>query len=41
MYLDKALKMDPTYVEAVYILVDILAKQQQYDYGIELWVPQE
>ena len=35
-YLEKAMKLDPTYLEAVYIMADIHDQQQHYDKGIEL-----
>lgn len=35
-YLEKALKMDPFYLEAVYIMCDILSQEQDYDRGIAL-----
>ena len=37
-YLEKAMKLDPTYLEAVYIMTEILAQQQQFEQGIQLWV---
>ena len=38
VYLEKAIKMDNTYLDAVYILADILGQQQKYQKGIELYV---
>ncbi|PVD31331.1 hypothetical protein C0Q70_06743 [Pomacea canaliculata] len=38
-YLEKALKMDPFYLEAVYIMCDILSQEQDYDRGIALLDP--
>ncbi len=35
-YLERAIKLDPSYLEGVYIMADILAQQQHYDKGIEL-----
>ena len=35
-YLEKAIKMDPSYLEAVYIMADVLSQQHHYDKGIEL-----
>ena len=37
-YSEKAIKLDPNYLEPVYIMADILGHQQQYDKGIELCV---
>lgn len=34
--LEKAIKMDTSYLEPVYIMADILAQQHHYDKGIEL-----
>ncbi|CAH1801460.1 unnamed protein product [Owenia fusiformis] len=35
-YLEKAMKLDSTYLEAVFTMVEIHQKQQQWDKGIEL-----
>lgn len=35
-YLEKAMKLDPSFLEAVYIMVEILGQEQQYDKGIEI-----
>ncbi|XP_074641940.1 anaphase-promoting complex subunit 7-like isoform X2 [Tubulanus polymorphus] len=35
-YLEKAMRLDPTYLEAVYVMADILSTQQQCDAGIAL-----
>ncbi|XP_060074596.1 anaphase-promoting complex subunit 7-like [Ylistrum balloti] len=35
-YLEKAMKMDPNFLEPVYIMADILTREHQYDKGIEL-----
>ncbi|KAJ8311986.1 hypothetical protein KUTeg_009359 [Tegillarca granosa] len=35
-YLEKAMKMDPNFLEPVYIMAEILAKEHQYVKGIEL-----
>lgn len=35
-YLEKAMKLDPSFLEAVYIMVEILGQEQQYDKGIEM-----
>lgn len=35
-YLEKAMKLDPSFLEAVYIMVEILGQEQQYDRGIEM-----
>ena len=35
-YLETAMKMDSTHMQAVYHMADILAQQQHYDKGIEL-----
>lgn len=35
-YLEKAMKMDPNFLEPVYIMADILSKERQYEKGIEL-----
>lgn len=35
-YLEKAMKMDPGYLEAVYTMAEILKQQQQPDKAIEL-----
>nr|KAG5704654.1 hypothetical protein BaRGS_025296 [Batillaria attramentaria] len=35
-YLEKAMKLDPSYMEAVYIMADILSGEQEYDRSIAL-----
>lgn len=35
-YLEKALKLEPSHLEAVYLLAEIFSKQQQFDKAIEL-----
>ena len=35
-YLEKAIKLDPTYLDAVYIMAEIYAKEHQFEKGIEL-----
>ena len=35
-YLEKAIKMDSSYLEPVYIMADILSQQHHYDKEIEL-----
>lgn len=30
------MKLDPSFLEAVYIMVEILGQEQQYDKGIEM-----
>ncbi len=35
-YLEKALKLDPSHLDAVYIMADIFSQQHHFDKGIEL-----
>jgi Tfp pilus assembly protein PilF len=35
-YLETAMKMDPSYLPAVYQMAEILHQQQAYDKGIEM-----
>jgi len=37
-YLEKAMKMDPSSLQPVYVMADILKQEKKYDKGIELWV---
>ena len=37
-YLEKAMKLDPTYLDAVYIMADICAQEHDHDRGITLSV---
>ena len=36
--LERAMKLDPSYMEAVYLMANILLQQAQYEEGITLWV---
>ena len=35
-YLEKAMKLDPSNLEPVYVLTEILGQEKQYDKGIEM-----
>ncbi|XP_052265985.1 anaphase-promoting complex subunit 7-like isoform X1 [Dreissena polymorpha] len=35
-YLEKAMKLDPTHLNPVYVMADILKQEKQYDKGVEL-----
>ena len=35
-YAEKAIKLDPAYLEPVYVMADILAQQRLYAKGVEL-----
>lgn len=37
-YLEKAMKLDPTYLDAVYIMADIYAQEHDHERGITLLV---
>lgn len=36
--LEKALAQEPTYLEAVYLLAEVLGEEQRYTAAIDLWV---
>lgn len=37
-YLEKAMKLDPSYLEPVYVMAEILLRDHQYDKGTEMLV---